>query len=306
MEQKVLRGLKLLPNPPHRILLALSGGVDSMVLAEILWKWRVGLHLTLAVAHVHHGKAASRQQNDYRKRTQEFVCSWAEARNLPFFTNETAPQKILTNEQEMREFREACLVEWKQKYAFDAIAFAHHQDDLLETRLIRLIRGSGTQGLRSMCLYRQDKFRPLLSLSSREIRGYAETRGIKWIEDPSNARADILRNWLRRKWLPSLELKRPGALKALARSLETISPRPMDFDLAPYVGLRRDFFIGAVNVKQKELLAQYLKALGLKGYGQTHVDEILKRLSSKQKNLEFEMLGLQFKVSPDFLWASRV
>jgi tRNA(Ile)-lysidine synthase len=306
-EQKVLRGLKSLPKSPRQILLALSGGVDSMVMAEVLYKWRTGLRLKLAVAHVHHGPTPSPKQKAYRRRTQKFVKEWARERELPFFTNETAP--TLTSEQGLREFRLGLLGEWLNEIKGEAVAFAHHRDDLLETRLIRLIRGSGNQGLRSMSVYSLGKFRPLLGLSSREIRAYAESCGLKWIEDPSNAESNILRNWMRHEWLPSLETQRPGALKSLARSLETVSPPTKEFDLAPYVGLRRELFRAGSSPQSpqsRELLAQYLKALGLKNYAQTHVDEILKRLSCRQRDLEFEMLGLRFSVSADFLWASRV
>jgi tRNA(Ile)-lysidine synthase len=82
--------------------------------------------------------------------------------------------------------------------------------------------------------------------------------------------------------------------------------QPKELDLAPYVGLRRALFVTGPTQVSRELLAQYLKALGLKGYAQTHIDEILKRLGSPRKNLAFKMLGLNFQVSAEFLWASRV
>src|SRR4051794_3030856 len=109
-EQKVLRGFKLLPKPPHRILLALSGGVDSMVMAEILYKWRKGLKLELAVAHVHHGLAKTKKQNEYRQRTRKFVREWASKRELKFYTNKSAP--TLKSEQALRDFREELLCKW--------------------------------------------------------------------------------------------------------------------------------------------------------------------------------------------------
>jgi len=297
LEQQVLRSVKALKVRPCRVLLAVSGGVDSMVMAEILFKWRRGLKLELAVAHVHHGRASSPKQKLFRERARKFVRAWATKRGLPFFTNAKAP--ILRSEGEMREFREGLLLTWAEAAGCEAIAFAHHEDDLLETRLIRLIRGAGAQGLRAMSKYRGGKFRPLLGLSRAEIEAYARITKLEWVEDPSNRKTDILRNWLRHEWLPSLETRRPGAVKTLARSLETVAPRAQDFDLASCVGLRRDRL-------SRALVAQYLKALGLRGYAQTHVDEILKRVSSPERNLEFDMLGFRFQVSREFLWASRV
>lgn len=296
IEQRVLKTVKSLKKRPRRVLLALSGGVDSMVLAEILYKWRQGMRFELAVAYVHHG-VGSNKQNLYRRRAQSFVREWARKHSLPFFTNETGPK--LKSEAEFRAFREERLRAWAAEAACGAVALAHHADDLLETRMIRLIRGVGAQGLRAMSVLRGGKFRPLLSLSRREIETYAQLAGLKWVEDPSNQQTDVLRNWLRHEWLPSLEGQRPGALKALARSLETVAPKAQDFELAHYVGLRRERL-------SRPLVAKYLKALGVTGYAQTHVDEILKRVSAAQRNLEFDMLGFRFQTSREFLWASRV
>jgi hypothetical protein len=106
--------------------------------------------------------------------------------------------------------------------------------------------------------------------------------------------------------LPSLEKQRPGALKAFARSLAQVAEPPQEFDLAPYVGLRREYFAAGPTAPAREVLARYLKALGLRGYTHTHVEEILKRLCSKRENQAFDLLGVRFEVSSRFLWASRV
>jgi tRNA(Ile)-lysidine synthase len=313
LEQKVLRGFKSLSTPPRSILLAISGGVDSVVMAEILYRWRRGLGLRLAVAHVHHGSAATQGQSRFRDRAQRLVQRWAQERKLEFFTNQEQPPRRLKNEQEWREWRERWLKEWRA--GFDAVAFAHHQDDLLETRLIRLIRGSGRQGLPAMSVYRPGRWRPLLRSSREEIRAYADVRELTWVEDPSNRQTQALRNWMRREWLPALERKRPGAAQAVARSLEilaaTLPSSPSDpangeVGLAPYVGLRRDALVGCPVSQRRELIARYLHSLGRKGYAQTHVNEILKRLETGKGDSEFVMLGIVFKISHDFLWASRV
>lgn len=304
LEQKVLRAFKSLPEAPQKLLLAVSGGLDSMVMAEILWRWRRGLKLGLAVAHIHHGPADSAGQARFRNRALSFTRAWAEERGLEFFTNPVPPPRALQSEQEWRDWRERHLREWKLE--FDAVAIAHHQDDLLETRVIRLIRGSGAQGLRSMSAFAGGRWRPLLGVTRSEILNYGTARKLVWLEDPSNGKTKALRNWLRREWLPSLESKRPGALNALARSLENLAPELSEFDLAPFVGLRRAALAGCPVSERRELLARYLKALGVRGYALTHVNEILKRLDVKAAHSEFEMLGLIFKISPDVLWASRV
>lgn len=306
-EQQVLRAFKSLSAPPKRVLMALSGGLDSMVMAEVLRKWSRGLGLELAVAHVHHGPASTKRQTRYRTKAQDFVADWAAKHRFKFFTNTSSPPQMLKSEAEWREWRETLFAQWRQ--GFDAVALAHHQDDLLETRLIRLIRGSGAQGLRAMSPHARGRFRPLLHIAQSEIRRYAEVRELTWVEDPSNREELALRNWLRHSWLPALETRRPGSGRRLARSLENLVPEmareQTQFELAPYVGLRRDWLRSQNPRVQSEILARYLKAIGLKGYGQTHVREIQKRLQT-HSDVEFEMLGFVFKSAHDFLWASRV
>lgn len=306
IEQKILRELRTISILPQRVVMALSGGVDSMVMAEILSKWQVGLGLELSVSHIHHGVHPCPDQSRYRLQAQNFVKDWAVRHNLKFFTNLNLPKSELKGELVLRQHRLKLLKTWSEEWIADAVALAHHQDDLLETRMLRLTRGSGPQGLRSMSHLRGGKWRPLLGLSRAEIEAYAHYKKLTWIEDPSNQQSHMLRNWLRQEWLPALEQKRPGAMNALARSLESLAPLPKDFDLAPYVGLRRELLLNASGPVQRELLAQYLKGLVHGDYSHRHVQEIIKRLQSKRKNLEFEMLGLRFIVTVDFMWASRV
>jgi tRNA(Ile)-lysidine synthase len=190
------------------------------------------------------------------------------------------------------------------------VALAHHREDLLETRLIRLIRGAGPQGLEAMSVQDDWKLRPLLSLSRRQLEDYARVRGLQWVEDPSNRNSDHLRNWLRAEWLPSLENQRPGAGRALARSLQELctsgKDRALGQELGNFVGLRRDS-LKHVNAHQRRaLIARYFLALGVRNYGQTHIDEVVKRLSTRAKTSRFELLGFNWEITQDLLWASRV
>ena len=121
LEQKVLRAFKSLPEAPQKLLLAVSGGLDSMVMAEILWRWRRGLKLGLAVAHIHHGPADSAGQARFRNRALSFTRAWAEERGLEFLTNPVPPPRALQSEQEWRDWRERHLREWKLE--FDANFF---------------------------------------------------------------------------------------------------------------------------------------------------------------------------------------
>jgi tRNA(Ile)-lysidine synthase len=217
----------------------------------------------------------------------------------------------LKSEAEFRDFRYRALRAWRKRLNCQAVVLAHHRDDLLETRLLRLIRGSGPFGLRAMSRRTGDLWRPLLDVSRAEIEEYAREIRLPWLEDPTNADENLaLRNWLRRDWLPRLESRRQGAAKALARSLELLSEAKRTHfetqDFGPFVGLRREGIASLPRPRQRSIVARYLRGLGLQGYGQSHVNEILKRLSTRRREFEFEMLGLKFHVRSDVVWASRV
>ena len=308
-EHRVLKPLKALKNPPRRWLLAVSGGADSMALAEFTRRWRRGLGLEkLVVAHVHHGSKGSAKQVRFRTQAQARVREWCISHAIEFITNE--PEKIhLDSEKELREYRHKALEDWRASLDLDVVVFAHHADDLLETRLLRLIRGTGGFGLRAMRLCSARKLRPFLGVSRLEIETYLRSCKLKWSEDPSNLQYGAFRNWLRHEWLSSLEKRQPGAVKSLSRSLELVSRMQrsktrVDIDLS--AGVRREVINKVSSLEREELITAYLRGLGLNNYGQTHVREILKRVDTGKKNLTFKVLGVVFEVTPDFLRASRV
>lgn len=284
-----------------------------MVLAEILLKWRRNLKIEMVIAHVHHGSDGCNAE--FRDHAQLFVRQWCRSRRVRYLSIKPKARG-LKSESELRRFREHTLERWRRKYSFDVIVLAHHGDDLLETRLLRLIRGAGPQGLRSMSLYnfKSKKLRPLLELSRSDLETYAKARswraGLNWLEDPTNQETEALRNWIRHEWLPSLEARQKGASKALARSLEVLCPsEALGQAVNPenYVGLRRSGLLDTSSVQQQSVVAAFLKSLGVKDYGRVHVLEILKRLRSKRRDeKDFTMLGFCFHITPDLLWASRV
>jgi tRNA(Ile)-lysidine synthase len=257
------------------------------------------LKAEFVVAHVHHGLGKSVKQNRYRAGAQRTVKDYCSRHALKFLTN--APQKsALKSEAEWRAFRSGLLESWRIQEGAVGVIFAHHLDDLLETRLLRLIRGTGRTGLRAMQIQSGKKFRPLLDLARKDIEFYAAARALPFVQDPSNSDAGSLRNWLRLEWLPALEKRQKGASRSLSRSLEILlrQPRPPR-EIDVNVGVRRDCL-------DEDVLAEYLRQLGCENYGRSHVQEILKRIDTRRKNLTFEMLGLVFKVTPDLLTASRV
>jgi tRNA(Ile)-lysidine synthase len=288
------------------ILVAVSGGIDSVVLLDLLREWQPMLGYRLTVAHVHHGKIPGRQ-GAYRRRAAEFVAGMAHAGGLDFLTNVEEPRRKLKGEAELRDFRRACLAEWAAGSGM-RIATAHSADDVLETQLIRMIRGTGAQGLEALPVADGEWIRPLIFASKSEIIAWAKSRKLKWVQDPSNSSSDPLRNWVRNVWLPALEKRDQAAPKNLARSLAHIvnALRSQNESMAEILtdqGVDRRRLSELPLVERRRALALYLRRSGCSGYTQGHVDEILKRLGTPRSDLRFTLLGREWRVSRDWLIA---
>jgi tRNA(Ile)-lysidine synthetase-like protein len=195
-----------------RVLLAVSGGLDSSVLLHIMVRLQRLLQIELAVAHVNHG---TRGLASAQERT--WVRVHAERLRLPFFELSVPPGLPVHAELALREARRELLVKLAEKENFNKIATAHHAQDNVETLLMRLMSGTGSGGLAGIRPKQGLWIRPLLPLMRGELESYAGEHGIACVEDPSNARGDTLRNALRLDMLPRLESLRQGSLKNLAR-----------------------------------------------------------------------------------------
>lgn len=171
-----------------RYVVAVSGGVDSVVLLNLLLE-KPGLDLV--VAHIDHGIRPNSAQD------RKFVEKLAMDRGLEFnyrnvFLGQSASEELA------RKARHKYLHEIKTKHHSQAIIMAHHQDDVIETAILNLIRGTGRSGLSSL-KSRPDVIRPLLNLSKKQIIKYAQQNAIAWVEDETNKSTNYLRNYIRHK-----------------------------------------------------------------------------------------------------------
>src|SRR5271169_1659582 len=162
----------------ERIIIAVSGGIDSMVLLDLLVAIRSELSLTLAIGHCNHQLRGSESDED-----EAFVRSTAERYGIECYIEQTSSSKTADMQKKSlqetaRELRYAFLQKLRSSAGFDAIATAHHADDNTETMLFNMFRGAGVQGLSGIPAFRKDAciIRPLLFATREDIASYARQR----------------------------------------------------------------------------------------------------------------------------------
>lgn len=300
---------KLKPYGQDPFLLALSGGLDSMALFYIFLHFRKHFNFDFAVAHFHHGPSDNIDQQNFRWQAYEFVKAQCQRQEVPFFSNvaETTQSEFLQNfspklisENDFRKARygffNQLLPSEQKKY----LVLAHHQDDLLETRLLRLLRGTGPEGLWAMKFESGDLLRPLLEYSRDELSEFLKSKQGEFVEDPSNQDTGYLRNWLRHSWLKELEEHYPKAKQNLSRSLDllvsSLDQSEQLSSLSSQDSLNLSELLCLSPQQKAQVVASYMKSQGLKNYGLSHVNEIIKRLDREEKSHTFRLLGCSWKV----------
>ena len=205
--------------PDCRMLLAVSGGIDSMTMADLFV--HSALRLPLAVAHFNFHLRGSDSDGD-----EAFVAAWCASHGVTFFrhnadTSAYAAERGLSVEMAARELRYAWFAELCREQGFTHLAVAHNLDDNAETLLLHLLRGTGMRGLSGM---REDGLlpggdihliRPLLDFSRREIEAYAVRACVPFRVDVTNADTSIARNRLRHEVFPQLAKINPSFLRTL-------------------------------------------------------------------------------------------
>jgi len=191
---------------------ALSGGIDSVVLLHLLYQLQKKHRFTLKASHVHHGLS---KNADKWVKFCETLCAQL---SVPLDINyvKLPQKKSLGIEGEARQLRYEKLFQAKT----DLVVLAHHEDDQAETFLLQLMRGAGVKGLSSMARFDEHRhlWRPLLNASRIDIKSYAKQHQLRWIEDESNQNTDFDRNFIRLKILPILKNRFSHIIKVISRS----------------------------------------------------------------------------------------
>lgn len=190
-------------NPGDKVVVGVSGGVDSMVLVELL---RLGgIDCEVAMAHCNFSLRGDESDQD-----QYLVEKYAAKHNLnlhcvKFDTAALARQRGESIQMTARELRYNFFEDLCQKYGYNKVAIAHHRDDASETFLINTIRGTGLRGLCGIPVKRGKIIRPLLFVTRAQIQQYALDNGVEYRNDSTNSSTKYLRNFLRHKVLPLMQ-----------------------------------------------------------------------------------------------------
>lgn len=203
------------------VLCAVSGGVDSMALLHLLWRWSQWEDFALTAATFDHGLRETAAED------VDFVCSWCRERDIPVRTGRgDVPARVRetgeTTEEAARVLRYAFLEDCAEVLGADWVATAHQAEDNAETVLLHLLRGSGLRGLGGIPPRRGKLIRPLLEVTRQELTVYARDNGVSWREDESNCDTAYTRNFVRHQVMPLLQERNPNLVSALGRTAESL------------------------------------------------------------------------------------
>jgi tRNA(Ile)-lysidine synthase len=253
-----------LPNA-KTVSVALSGGVDSVVLLHLL-KDRPGV----CAVHVHHG--LSPNADAWAGFCRKLCKAWGVRLTV-------RKVKVVRSGAGLEAAARAARYAAFRKEKAEVIALAHHLDDQAETVLMNLLRGAGLRGASGMQPLSRfgDKqlARPLLEVSRKEIVEYARTHRLDWVEDESNADESLTRNFVRRRLGPLIEGRFPGWKQSLARAARHFA--------------RKD-------ARAESLVRSYLRQKGLKAPSEAHLVEMLKQLTSGGARTRLQLDGAALRV----------
>ncbi len=269
----------------NTFLLAISGGVDSMVLAHLFLE----LGYSFEVVHCNF------QLREDAILDEQLVVDWCAKHAIKchvkhFDTVQYMEEQGVAVQEAARDLRYAYFRELLAQHALDLIVTAHHAHDNIETVLFNLLRGTSIKGLTGMQVLQSDIFRPLLSFSKKEILSFAKKNNVSWREDVSNNKSDYSRNFLRNEMLPLIEKEFPNVHNKLLGTIKRLKDVELIYTtevenrrkkLLIKTG-RNSFKVAVKKLEQQVPLRTVIYELfNSFGLSEKQIDEVLKIMKSQ-------------------------
>lgn len=298
MHQKIRHFIEkeLLLTPNAKLVLGVSGGVDSVVMMHILNS--LGFHCIVAHCNFHlRGEESDRDEKSVELWAKKLGLSFEK---IDFDTKRYATECKISIEMAARELRYTWFEEIREKHQAQYIAVAHHADDAVETMLLNLIRGTGLRGLKGIEAINGKIIRPMLCSTREQVEKYAESHQLTYVFDSTNAETDFTRNKIRLEILPKLAEINPSIQQTLSETITRLQGTWKVFDGA-IESITSDIthkkadkiYIDINKLKQQKDVKTVLFEI-LQPY-QFHSDIVYQITESLENNS-----GLQFH-SPDFI-----
>lgn len=272
-----------------RILIALSGGVDSVVLSHLMC--RANYKISLAHCNFH-------LRDEESNRDEAFVRRWAKENNIPLFVKEFdtyqyMKENKLSLEMAARDLRYNWFNSLLESERFTCLCTAHHLDDSIETFFINLLRGTGIAGLHGIKVKNDKIVRPLLFATREEILSYAKQNNISYVEDSTNSETKFTRNKIRHNLFPVLREINPNFEFALKKDIEYLNDtefifrREIEKTKKEIIETEQEVIkINISKLKQLNPMKIYLyEILSEYGFNETNINDILScldEISGKQ------------------------
>lgn len=276
---------------PGRYVVAVSGGVDSVVLLDMLASLPRNSY-AFTIAHFDHG---IRQESGEDK---VFVHGLARRYNMPFVYDEGNLGSD-ASEATARKARYAFLYRVKDMTQARAIVTAHHEDDVLETAVLNTMRGTGRKGV-SALRSTDEIVRPLLHIPKTEIHNYAKAHTLQWQEDATNTDLRYKRNFVRHKLVPKLTMSQRKdlvdhivRLRSLNAEIDKALAEHLESQAHPY-SVNRAFFIQLPHDISREYLAFWLRHHGVRDFDRKSLQRIVVHAKTLQA-------GQQIDINSDYV-----
>lgn len=277
------------------IVVAVSGGPDSVALLHALTRLRLEFEYTIAAAHVNHqfrGEEADEDSRYVQRLCRELaIPCFVDSIDVPQFIEETG----LNPQEAARQVRYRFLRQVAGEMGGAKVATAHHADDQLETMVMRLVRGTGIEGLAGIPLCRSEEdikiIRPLLEVTRDQIEKYCEEEGLSPRQDASNWSDKYLRNRIRRHWIPLMREENPHVASAAVHlagvlreendymrqeSVEKLASIIEEQNTNTMIIRQNDFLTHHLALQRRmiKLILSYLLKSDIKEIGYAHIESI--------------------------------